>query len=79
MVQDDKNQAKALKYNELVPMIIKAVQEVKEENKTLTTENGQLREKLEALTDRQVALEDMLLVLSTDLPKEKLVKLRISQ
>ncbi len=75
LTQDDEDQTKALKYNELIPMIIKAIQEVEEANVALKTENKQLSEKLAAVTDRQEALKDMFLsIISTNLPKEKLVK-----
>ncbi|MCP4259042.1 MAG: hypothetical protein GY774_16275 [Planctomycetes bacterium] len=89
ITQDDEDKTKALKYNEFIPVIIKAVKElktendtikesvmtIKEENKTLKAENEQLRNALASLTDRQTALEDMFLSNSTALPKEKLVKL----
>jgi hypothetical protein len=53
----------------------KAIAELKIENETFKKESEQLREKLTALADRQEALEDMFLALSTDLPKERLAML----
>ncbi len=75
MTQDDDDKTKALKYNEFVPVIVKAIQEVKKENETLKAENEQLRNALASITDRQTALEDMFLAISTVIPKEKLAKL----
>ncbi len=46
------------------------------ENNTLKTENLQLKEKLAELTDRQSAIEDMILALSVDLSKDKLASLK---
>ncbi len=45
------------------------------DNEIIRTENDQLRNALASLTDRQTALEDMFLAISTTLPKDKLVKL----
>ena len=59
--------------------MLNAIKELKTENDLVKNENSQLKEKLTALTERQSAIEDMLLALSTNLPKEKLVKLGISQ
>ncbi len=90
MTQDDEDKTKALKYNEFIPLLVKAVKELKTENdakikqlraendkafQKLKAENEQLRNTLASLTDRQVALEDMLLAVSTTLSKEKMVKL----
>ena len=67
-----------LAYGQLTAILTKAIkeqqtqiEELKAENDTVKAENEQLRKKLTALTDRQKAIEDMLLALSTDLPKEK--------
>jgi len=46
-----------------------------EEIEQLKIENGQLKGAITTLADRQEAIENMLLVLSTDLPKEKLAHL----
>ncbi len=50
------------------------IEELKAENDAFKEENEQLMEKLTALADRQEALENMFLALSTNRPKEKLVK-----
>ncbi|MCP4270050.1 MAG: tail fiber domain-containing protein [Candidatus Brocadiaceae bacterium] len=75
MTQDDEDKTKALKYNEFVPLIVKAIQEVKRENETLRFENEQLRNALASITDRQAALEDMFIAISTALPEDKLAQL----
>ncbi len=64
MIQDDEGQTKALKYNEFITELVKAVKEIK-------AENDQLKNKLAAFETRQAAIEDMLLALSTDLSKDK--------
>lgn len=51
------------------------IRKLKNDNETVKAENEQLKEKLAALADRQVIIEEILLALSTNLPKEKLVKL----
>jgi hypothetical protein len=38
-------------------------------------ENSQLKQELLAIKDRQNSIEDMLLAISTDLPKEKMVSI----
>ena len=43
-------------------------------NNSVKDENKILKDKLTAFSDRQSAIEEMLLALLTDLPKEKLVK-----
>ena len=58
--------------------MLNAIKELKAENDIVKSENSQLKEKIVALSDRQSAIEDMLIALSTDLPKEKLVKLNDS-
>ena len=68
MTLDDEDQTKALKYNEFIPVLVKAVKELK-------AENDQLKNKLTAFETRQAAIEDMQIALSIDLPKEKLVNL----
>jgi hypothetical protein len=67
--------ATGLDYGAITPVLVQAVKELKAENETVKSENEQLREKLTALTDRQEALENMFLAISTTLTKEKLVKL----
>lgn len=66
---------KHVEYNGFVGILIEAVKELKTENDVAKSENTQLRQELLALKSRQAAIEDMLLALSTDLPKEKLAKL----
>jgi hypothetical protein len=77
--EEDGNDATGLDYGAITPILVQAVKELKSEKDaeiaTLKTENKQLRETLTAMADRQEAIEDMLLALSTSLPKEKLVKL----
>ncbi len=51
------------------------IEQLKAEDDIVKTENEQLREKLTALADRQVALETMFLTVSTNLTNEKLVNL----
>jgi hypothetical protein len=58
----------------LIPLLVDAIKELKAENDVAKSENRQLKLELLALKDRQSSIEDMLLALSTDLPKEKLVK-----
>jgi hypothetical protein len=67
LTQDDEDKTKAMKYNEFIPVLVKAIQEVK-------AENEQLKNTLTALADRQTVLEDKFLTFSTTLPKEKPVK-----
>ncbi len=81
-VVSGKDGSKGLAYSQLTAVTVNAIKElkteidtVKEENKTLKAENEQLRNTLASLTDRQTALEDVFLSISTVLPKEKLVKL----
>ncbi len=81
MTQDDKDQTKGLKYNRFIPVLVKAMKElnaandsVKKDNAVMKIENNQLRKELLAIKERQSAIENMLLALSIDLPKEKLAK-----
>ncbi len=88
-VVSGKEGSKGLAYGQLTAVTVNAIKElktendtikesvmtIKEENKTLKAENEHLRNALASLTDRQTALEDMFLAISTTLPKEKLVKL----
>ncbi len=79
MTQDDEEKTKALKYNEFIPVLVKAIKElkiendsVKEENKTLKADNVQFKEKLTALNNKQAVLEELFLALLTNNTKEKL-------
>ncbi len=65
---------KGIDYGRVTAILLEAVKELKVENDTVKAENEQLREKLTALADRQEAIEDMFLAISTNLSKDKLVK-----
>jgi hypothetical protein len=39
LTQDDEEQTKALKYNEFIPVIVKAIQDAEKENEALKAEN----------------------------------------
>ena len=73
-----------LNYEGIIPVLVEGVKELKAkqdvrvvaletEVESLKAENEQLRNVLTAMADRQVAIEEMLLALSIDLPKEKVV------
>jgi hypothetical protein len=66
---------KSLSSMDIVAVLTKVVKKQQEEVEQLKSENDQLRKVLTAMTDRQLAIEDMLLALSTDLPKEKVASL----
>ncbi len=71
---DDEMKTKAVEYAYLVGLLVEAVKELKAENDTVMTENQKLRETLTAIADRQEALENMFIAISTTLTKKKLVK-----
>jgi hypothetical protein len=73
LVKEGPNGYKHMNYNGLVGVVIEAVKELKAENDIVKNNNDQLRKELLALKDKQEAIEDMLLALSTNLHKEKLV------
>ncbi len=75
-VVSTKSEHLSMQYGPITALLVEAVKELKAENETVKTENEQLREKFAALADRQNAIEDMLLALSTDLQKEKLAMLK---
>ena len=75
LVVTGKDGFKSVKYANIVPILVEAFKELKVENDVVKNENEQLREKLALLSERQSAIEDMLLALSTDLPKDKLASL----
>jgi len=56
-------------------MLHKQITKLGEDNAELIAQNRQLMERLVAMESRQESIENMLLALSIDLPKEKLVKL----
>lgn len=64
---------KSLSPMDIVAVLTKVVQEQQDEIDHLKAKNNQLSETLTTLTNRQDAIEDMLLALTTS-PKEKLVK-----
>ena len=78
VVSTDSEGMKSVNYAKLVGVLIEAVKELKDKNDVVKSENIQLKDKLAALSDRQSAIEDMLLALTTDLSKEKVVKLDTS-
>ncbi len=53
----------------------KEINDIKTENKIFKSENEQLRETIATLVARQETIDAMLLAVSTNLTKEKLVKL----
>ncbi len=76
-----------LDYNGIIPVLVEGVKELKvqqdvrvealqTEVESLKSENEQLRKVLTTMSERQSAIEDMLLALSTELPKEKLASLK---
>jgi hypothetical protein len=68
----------ASEHKALISKLDRDNDELKAQYKTVMNENRELKDKLAALSDRQSAIEDMLLALTTDLPKEKVVKLDTS-
>ncbi|MBT6052077.1 MAG: hypothetical protein HOG49_35180, partial [Candidatus Scalindua sp.] len=66
------NDRKGLAPMDIVAVLTKVTQKQQEEIDQLKIDNDQLRSKLTTHETRQSAIEDMLLALSTDLPKEKL-------
>lgn len=82
VVSEDNEGIKSVAYDKLVGVLIEAVKElksdndtIKEDNVSLKAKNSQLKKELLAIKDRQSVIEQMLLALSIDLPKEKLVSL----
>ena len=73
------NDRKSLSSMDIVAVLTKVTKKQQEEIEQLKNENIQLKGTLTALTDRQSAIEDMILALSVDLPNDKLVKLGVSQ
>ncbi len=73
--KEGRHDGKYVEYNALLGILIEAVKELKTENDTVTAKNEQLRNALTSLTDRQTALEEMFLAISTTHPNEKLAKL----
>ncbi len=65
---------KSLSPMDIVAVLTKVVQKQQEEIEKLKTEKEQLMEKLAALAERQEALEEMFLAVSTNPTKEKLAK-----
>ncbi len=65
---------KSLSPMNTVAVLTKVVQKQQEEIEKLKTEKEQLMEKLAALAERQEALEEMFLAVSTNPTKEKLAK-----
>ncbi|MEM1988895.1 MAG: tail fiber domain-containing protein, partial [Candidatus Woesearchaeota archaeon] len=55
---DENNDEKSLNYVELIPWLIKAVQELNNKNKILEEENNLLKQKIEELENRISALEE---------------------
>ncbi len=65
-VVSKKGEHLSMQYAPITALLVEAVKELK-------AENDQLKNKLTAFETRQAVIEDMLLAISTDLPKEKLV------
>jgi len=81
-VVSKKGEHLSMQYASITALLVEAVKELKAENEAvrkdniaLKTENRQLRQELLTIKDRQDAIEDMLLALSIDLPKETLAML----
>ncbi len=78
---DKEKRPDGVKYKKIAMFVLEVVKEqqnklrsLEDELQTLKTENRQLKESLLALTERQEALDEMFLALSTTLQNEKLVK-----
>ena len=81
LTQEDEDKTKGLKYNEFIPVLVKAMKELKGENdllkqdvKEVKAENSQLRELISTLTARQDSFEAIVFAKSTN-QNERLAKL----
>jgi len=52
LTQDNEEQSKALKYNEFIPLLVKAIQELDAKNEDLTKKNEALLKRIEVLENK---------------------------
>ncbi|HJP19090.1 MAG: hypothetical protein CMD96_03515 [Gammaproteobacteria bacterium] len=95
LTQDDEEQTKGLKYNEFIPLMVKAIQELKTENESARADNASLKEelvKLEVLKTENTQLKEAISAIvarqglleamindNSSSPKANLVKLDTEQ
>ena len=51
LTQDNEEQTKGLKYNALIPLLTKAIQELEAQNEALKAENSSLKEEIEQIKE----------------------------